>query len=59
MSMPDEVEETTATGRKLDPELRTMGAMLRLLEDLDEDARPRVVNWLTSRFKSVSFAKEE
>lgn len=41
-------EEATAT-RRMDPELRVMGAMLRQLEDLDEPARGRVVRWLSER----------
>ena len=36
--------------RRLDPELRTMGAMLRMLDDLDDKARARVVTYLSSRY---------
>lgn len=42
---------TEPGGRRLDPELCTMGAMLRLLESLPEPARGRVVQWLGSRYQ--------
>ena len=34
----------------LDPELRTLSAIIRLLDGLDLPARTRAVCWLTSRF---------
>ncbi len=46
---PD-VEEAERGRGRMDPELRCMSAMLRLLDDLSETARPRVVAWLQSRF---------
>ncbi len=36
--------------RRMDPELRVMGAMLRLLNELDEPAKGRAVAWLASRY---------
>lgn len=42
-------EEEQGGGRGMDPELRTMGSMLRQLEKLDKPARARVVAWLSSR----------
>lgn len=45
-----EPEEPTGS-RRLDPELRTMGAMLRMLDDLDDKARARVVLYLSSRYQ--------
>ena len=42
------VEEET--GRKQDPELLSLGRMLRMLADLDDDARGRCVAYLTSRY---------
>ena len=36
--------------RRMDPELRTLSAIIRLLESLDLPARTRAVCWLTSRY---------
>lgn len=44
-----EEEEGTAT-RRMDPELRCMGAILRQLDDVDEPAKGRVVRWLCDRY---------
>ncbi len=52
-NQPDLLEaaaEETDGRRRLDAELRVMGAVLRLLDELPPGARPRVVAWLTSRF---------
>ena len=50
-SQPPEDESTSRRG--MDPELRCMGAMLRLLDDLpDQQAKGRVVGWLYFRFTS-------
>ncbi len=46
----DALDMAEGRGRRMDPELKTMSAMLRLLEDLPEQARARVVAWLQSRF---------
>lgn len=48
----EESGEEQASGRKMDPELKIMGSMLRQLEELDEPAKARVVTWLSSRYKS-------
>ncbi len=54
--LPDtQTEDDGDSGRRMDPELRTMGAMLRMLADLDADARGRVVAYLAARFPSVEF----
>jgi len=49
---PIEDDDTTDRGRRLDPELRIMGAMLRQLEALDAAARARVMAYLNSRVES-------
>lgn len=41
---------------ELDPELKAMNDTYKVLNDLDEDARARVVNWLISKF-SIHRAK--
>ncbi len=47
----DELGEITSTRDwRMDPELKTMSAMLRLLDDLPDLAQTRVVAWLWSRF---------
>ena len=45
-----EEPEETGTGRGLDPEILAMSRVLRLLADLDEPARGRVVRWLADRY---------
>lgn len=48
----DPPEEPDAEKRRTwDPELKCMAAMLRQLDELDEKARPRVVQWLRDRFE--------
>lgn len=46
----DEQEEAQGS-RKMDSELRTIGAMLRLLDELPEPAQARVVEYLSRRFR--------
>ncbi len=48
-----ETEETDVTdrGRKMDQELRSIAAILRILEDLPEKARRRVIAYLSARFE--------
>lgn len=46
----DDADAEALGGRRLDPELRAMGAMLRMLAELDPEARGRVVRYLSSRF---------
>lgn len=36
-------------GRKMDPEIRLMGQILRDLREIEPEARARVVRWLSSR----------
>ncbi len=45
-----EPEEETGS-RRMDDELRCLGQMLRMLGDLEEDARARVIAYLSSRFR--------
>ncbi len=47
---PDE-PETEPTGRAMDAELRVMGRLLRMLDDLpNEAAKRRAVAWFADRF---------
>ncbi len=46
---PEDAEE--GRGRKADVELLTMGRIIRLLEELDETARCRVMSYLSARYK--------
>ena len=52
MSEATETEElfNESQGRRMDAELRVIGAILRLLTEIDEPARARVVTYLTSRY---------
>jgi hypothetical protein len=45
-----EAEEEATTSRRLDPELRALGAIIRILDDLPEPARCRAVAWIHSRY---------
>lgn len=47
-----EVEDEAQVARRMDPELRTLGALLRMIENLEEPARGRVVAYLSSRYSS-------
>lgn len=48
---PDQAGEENQSTRRMDHELRIMGTMLRLLDELDEPARGRVVRWLQDRYQ--------
>ena len=48
-----EQDDTESSRRRLDPELRVMGLLLREIEELDDPARARVVAWLNSRYQGV------
>ena len=50
----DEAAEEATSGRRMDPELKVLGAMIRLLDELDEPARGRAVTWLASRYSERS-----
>lgn len=39
----------------MDDELRTIAAMLRMLQDLEEPARARVITYLSARFCEPNF----
>ena len=43
-------EAEESTGRRRDPELQTMERMVRLLEEMESEARPRIMAWLNSRY---------
>lgn len=43
----DDPEEST---RAMDPEIRVMGQMVRIVEKIDEPARGRVIEWLRARY---------
>lgn len=45
-----EDQEAPGGGRRLDPELRVIGAVLRLLDELDEPAKGRAVRYLSDRY---------
>lgn len=52
--MSDEPEDDdTTSDRKMDEELKAIGAILRELRKLPDDARPRVVAYIASRFKET------
>jgi len=46
----DEKDDKREGSRAMDPELRIMGQMLRQLDELEDDARGRVVRYLSSRY---------
>ena len=46
----DDGEDTAPSRRTLDNELRILGAMLRLLDELDSRAKARAVAWLYDRY---------
>lgn len=50
---PQVDEDTESSRRRLDPELRVMGLLLRAIEELEAPARARVVAWLSSRYQEV------
>ena len=49
---PQVDEDTESSRRRLDPELRVMGLLLRAIEELEAPARARVVAWLSHRYYS-------
>ena len=49
-NLPEPDDNEREATRRLDPELKVIGAIIRLLDGLDLPARTRAVQWLTSRF---------
>lgn len=45
----DEREEESG-GRRMDPELKAMAAILRILDTIAEPARGRAVRWMSDRY---------
>lgn len=48
----EEPQEEAETGRRMDPELRSIAAILRLLEALPEPARERCVVYVSDRYRA-------
>ncbi len=48
---PTEQEEEE-NSRKMDPEIRLIGQMLRDLQNIDEAGRVRIVSYIASRYKA-------
>lgn len=53
MSTATQEQETEEqdTSRQMDAELKTMGRINRLMQDLDLDAQRRVASWIHDRFE--------
>ena len=51
MAETDEPEVQETSGRRLDPELRVLGQILRLLEEVPETGRYRVMLYLMNRYQ--------
>lgn len=47
----DSPEEAAEEGRRMDPEIRTLSAVLRILDKLPEPARGRIVAYIASRYQ--------
>lgn len=47
---PDEPEEDVGSDRSMDKEVRLMGRLVRMLNEVEEPARNRVVAWLSARY---------
>lgn len=47
-----EAAEKAGQRREMDPEVRVLGQILRIIDELPEDARVRVVAFIASRYKS-------
>lgn len=48
-----EIESDDDSSRKMDPEIRTIGRIIKLLDDVEEQGRSRVVAYLASRYATV------
>ena len=49
----DVEDESQGTRRTMDPELRTIAAILRLLDDMPDRARDRIVSYLSDRYTEI------
>jgi hypothetical protein len=50
----DKADEEPESGRRMDPELRTMAQMMRLMSGLDDEpAKVRVMAYLSSRWQAA------
>lgn len=48
---PEPAPEAEADeSRRMDPELRTIGRIIRMLEEIEESGRSRVMSYLVSRY---------
>jgi hypothetical protein len=47
--MPDEQEENESR-RKMDPDVRVLAALIRLMEDVDPERRPFFADYLVLRY---------
>lgn len=54
MSSPEKDDVDEDRGRKMDPEIKVLSALVRTIDDLEEPARARVVAWLASRYAEQS-----
>ncbi len=43
-------EDDAGTSRRMDDELKAMGAIIRTLNELEEPARARIMQYLSSRY---------
>lgn len=46
----EEQEDEADTGRRMDDELKAMSAIIRMLNQMDESARCRIVCYIASRY---------
>ena len=47
----EEAENESGTGRSMDAEIKVMGKIIRILDDLDEPAKTRIMAYLAARYK--------
>lgn len=48
---PETTENEEASSRKQDSEIKVIASILRQLNEIEEDARKRVITYLADRFK--------
>ena len=53
MTEPVAAEVEEAQGRKMDPEILVMSRMLRMIEELGEAAKARVMAYLLARYRAA------